>query len=331
MKSFKGYLTEMKPHHSQYDHDTNELIFDASNFLPLVLSTPALERAFGGLTRIKAWHMTDIDGLEGVVELQGKKASISAITEIGHQEVFNGVLTDGEVVVELEGTQLISADKDIRSIRLEAGRRAIDIYEHLHPSLFKDMERMRKQMFKKYHNIMIKLPDYEKLDYAIFAPNKKLPKTEQKERLAWSELGNELPQGDKGRLIKEWMDNCEKIIKKNKKAQQELRKKGRSALWDSPYDEKIINQISIKNVYVSKEWADYVGKAKPETSNPHSDSFDPSKSSYEHDSTNPDNYMPVSLYTKKMENKLKSLWKNFKIISESKIRALINKNSLGLI
>ena len=332
MKTFKGYLTEktMKPHHSQYNFDTNELIFDRMDLLPFVLSTPALERAFGGLTRIKAWHLTDIDGLEGVVELQGKKASISAITEIGHRAVFNGVLTDGEIVVELEGTQLISADVDIRTIRLEAGRRAMAIDEEMYPILYKDMEHMRKQMFKKYHNIMIKLPDYEKLDYALFAPNKKLPKTEQKELLAWRELGNELPQRDKGRLIKEWMDNCEKIIKKNKKAQQELRKKGRSALWDAAYDEKIINQISIKNVYVSKEWADYVGKAKPETSNPHSDLYDPSKSSYGHDLTSPDNYMPVSLYTKKMEGKLKSLWKNFKIISAPKIRTLINKKSIGL-
>ena len=331
MKTFKGYLTEktMKPHHSQYNFDTNELIFDRMDLLPFVLSTPALERAFGGLTRIKAWHLTDIDGLEGVVELQGKKASISAITEIGHRAVFNGVLTDGEVVVELEGIELISAAMDIRTIRLEAGRRAMNIEEHLYPSLFKDMKRMQEKMFKKYHNIMIKLPDYEKLDYALFAPNKKLPKTEQKELLAWRELGNELPQRDKGRLIKEWMDNCEKIIKKNKKAQQELRKKGRSAQWDAAYDEKIINQISIKNVYVSEEWANYVGKAKPESSDPHSDSFDPSKSSYEHD-VNQDNYMPVSLYTKNMERRLKSLWKNFKIISESKIRTLINKKSIGL-
>ena len=331
MKTFKGYLTEktMKPHHSQYNFDTNELIFDQMDLLPFVLSTPALERAFGGLTRIKAWHLTDIDGLEGVVELQGKKASISAITEIGHRAVFNGVLTDGEVVVELEGTQLISADVDIHTIRLEAGRRAMAIDEEMYPILYKDMEHMRKQMFKKYHNIMIKLPDYEKLDYALFAPNKKLPKTEQKEILAWGQMGDELPQKDKGRFIKEWIDNCENIIKKNKTAQQELRKKGRSAQWDSAYDEKIINQISIKNVYVSEEWANYVGKAKPESSDPHSDSFDPSKSSYEHD-VNQDNYMPVSLYTKNMERRLKSLWKNFKIISESKIRTLINKKSIGL-
>ena len=166
---------------------------------------------------------------------------------------------------------------------------------------------------------MIKLPDYEKLDYAAWSPDKKLPKIEKLQQMAWTELGNELPQGDKRRLIKEWMDNCEKIIKKNKKAQQELRKKGRSALWDAAYDEKVINQISIKNVYVSKEWADYVGKAKPENA---------PMDSHQHGDNN---YMPVSLYTKKMESKLKSLWKNFKIISEPKIRALINKNSLGLI
>ena len=79
---------------------------------------------------------------------------------------------------------------------------------------------------------------YLRLNYAG------LPKTEQKEILAWGQMGDELPQKDKGRFIKEWIDNCENIIKKNKKAQQELRKKGRSALWDAAYDEKIINQIA---------------------------------------------------------------------------------------
>ena len=73
---------------------------------------------------------------------------------------------------------------------------------------------------------------------------------------------------------------------------------------------------------MSKEWADYVGKEKPEGA-----PYD----SHGHGLTTPDNYMPVSLYTKKMEGKLKSLWKNFKIISAPKIRTLINKNSLGLI
>ena len=146
-------------------------------------------------------------------------------------------------------------------------------------------------------------------------------------------MGQTLSQKEKGQFIKEYIDNCEDILTKNKRARDELRKYGRamnvSLNKKHFYNESVINQISIKNVYVSEEWANYIGKAKPESSDPHSDLFDPSKSSYVHD-VNQDNYMPVSLYTKNMEHRLKSLWKNFKIISESKIRTLINKKSIGL-
>ena len=311
MKSFKGYLEE-----AQAGFNTKDMIFTNADTPALILSPTALERAFGTLERIKAWHVTDLSGLKGLIKLQGKKSSISVMTEIepSDHQPFEGIETGGGFVVELEGTELVSMDQDAWSERLEGGRRGISVTKELFPNMYRHLEFMVKKIYEKY----------SKEPYS---------RDSRKAGIAFNKLGQTLSQKEKGQFIKEYIDNCETILTKNKRARDELRKYGRamnvSLNKKHFYNESVVNQISIKNVYVSKEWADYVGKAKPETSNPHSDLYDPSKSSYEHD-VNQDNYMPVSLYTKNMERRLKSLWKNFKIISESKIRTLINKKSIGL-
>ena len=71
MKSFNGYLTE-----EQAGFNTKDMIFTNADTPALILSPTALERAFGGLERIKAWHVTDLSGLKGLIKLQGKKSSV---------------------------------------------------------------------------------------------------------------------------------------------------------------------------------------------------------------------------------------------------------------
>jgi len=196
-------------------------------------------------------------------------------------------------------------DQDAWSERLEGGRRGISVTKELFPNMYRHLEFMVKKIYEKY----------SKEPYS---------RDSRKAGIAFNKLGQTLSQKEKGQFIKEYIDNCETILTKNKRARDELRKYGRamnvSLNKKHFYNESVVNQISIKNVYVSEEWANYIGKAKPE---------DAPIDSHMHD-VNQDNYMPVSLYTKNMERRLKSLWKNFKIISESKIRTLINKKSIGL-
>jgi len=289
MKTFKGYLKE-----AQKIHNTKEFILDNYEIPALVLSTTALERVFGELAKIKGWHITDVDGLKGVIKIQGKKSSISVLTGIdsGSRNPFVGIETEGGIAVELDGTELLSSDRDAWTTRLEAGRRAILIEKKLFPSLFKDMKLMQKEIFKKYHNIMIKLPDieYEDSVYSVWAPNKKFPKGDDRE-MAFNEFGYVLPQKEKGQIVKDWIDNCENILKKNKIAQQELRKYGmeKGKGQGLKYNESVVNQISIKNVYVSEKW---IGGPRRK---------------------------------KRMSDILERLWKNFKIITPAKLTPLINK------
>ena len=67
MKSFNGYLKE-----AQAGFNTKDMIFTNADTPALILSTTALERAFGGLARIKGWHVTDLTGFKGLKKLQGK-------------------------------------------------------------------------------------------------------------------------------------------------------------------------------------------------------------------------------------------------------------------
>jgi hypothetical protein len=233
MKSFKSYLTE-----AQKIYNTKDFIFGWNEMPALVLSTTALERVFGGLARIKGWHVTNLPGVQGLKKIQGKKNSISVMRQINPKDnrALSGVDTKGGFVVELEGIELLSADKDVFTTRLESGRRGIRISKENFPSMFRHMVFVVKNMYEKYS----KKPQSKNSTQAAMELNG---------------LGQTLSQKEKGQFIKEYIDNCEDILMKNKTAQQELRKYGRSKDRDSSsgYNESVINQISIKNVYVMME------------------------------------------------------------------------------
>jgi len=261
MRTFKSFIFE-----AQAMFNTKDMVFTNAETPALILSSTALERVFGKLARIKAWHITDKIGLAGLIKIQGKKSSISVMTEIEPTDPtpFAGVETQGGIVVELEGTELLSHDKDAWSERLEGGRRAIHISKGEFPSMFRHMELMVKKMHEKYHNIMIKKSDYEESVYATYVwPKHEVPRDSKERALAFNGLGQSLSQKEKGQFIKEYIDNCESILKKNKMGQKELRKYGRAKIKGEGqhyYNESVVNQISIKNVYVVKEDPNRVGE-----------------------------------------------------------------------
>ena len=261
MRTFKSFIFE-----AQAMFNTKDMVFTNAETPALILSSTALERVFGKLARIKAWHITDKIGLAGLIKIQGKKSSISVMTEIEPTDPtpFAGVETQGGIVVELEGTELLSHDKDAWSERLEGGRRAIHISKGDFPSMFRHMELMVKKMHEKYHNIMIKKSDYEESVYATYVwPKHEVPRDSKERALAFNGLGQSLSQKEKGQFIKEYIDNCESILKKNKMGQKELRKYGRAKIKGEGqhyYNESVVNQISIKNVYVVKEDPNRVGE-----------------------------------------------------------------------
>jgi hypothetical protein len=239
MKTFKRYVSE-----EQNIHSTKDMIFSDTDPHALILSPTSLKRSFGGkLARITAWHITNIEGLAGIKKIQGRKSAISVMTEIEptDPQPFEGLETSGGIVIELEGTELMSEDRDAWTDRLEYGRRGVWIKEKTFPILFREIGNMIEKMYKKYAKSAI----METVPYS---------------KGAWNTLGDDVSQKLKGRLVGEYIDNCESIIKNSKNGKEELRRYGR-AMGDLQsgeraqhfYNESVINRITIKQVYVVLE------------------------------------------------------------------------------
>ena len=282
MKSFNGYLKE-----AQAGFNTKDMIFTNADTPALILSTTALERAFGGLARIKGWHVTDLTGFKGLKKLQGKKSSISVMTEIepSDHQPFDGIETEGGFVVELEGTELISSGQDAWSERLEGGRRGISVTKELFPNMYRHLEFMVKKIYEKY----------SKEPYS---------RDSRKAGIAFNKLGQTLSQKEKGQFIKEYIDNCETILTKNKRARDELRKYGRamnvSLNKKHFYNESVVNQISIKNVYaVLEKWDTWA--SSPWGSGDTEEQFEDE------------------------EKLLQTVWKNIQIKAQTELISMINK------
>ena len=260
MKTFKGFISEG----SRDSYDTKSYIFDKYVYPALILSPTALKRVFGNLNKIKAWHVTEQYEIGTLVRLQGKKSSISALTEINpsKSKPFEGMETDGGVVVEVEGLELLAAREDAWSELLDGGRRGINIDPKYFPNLYKDMRVMLGQIAEKYGKIISKYDDFEDTswydDVEQFGGKFSKMNNSESER-AWEGIGGDLTQKDKSNFVKEYIDKCEEVLKKNKKGQEDLRQYGRAKSKKkdgSDYNEIVINQIKIKNVYLVKNMFD---------------------------------------------------------------------------
>ena len=260
MKSFKEFISEG----SRGSFDTKSYIFYKYLYPALILSPTALKRVFGNLNKIKAWHVTEQYEIGTLVKLQGKKSSISALTEINpsKSKPFEGMETDGGVVVEVEGLELLAAREDAWTELLDGGRRGVYIDPKYFPDLYKDMKVMIKQIAEKYGKIISKYDDFENTSWWFWVESHKgkfSKMTNYESQEAFEAIGGDLTQKDKSNFVKEYIDKCEEVLKKNKKGQEDLRQYGRAKSKKkdgSDYNEIVINQIKIKNVYLVKEMFD---------------------------------------------------------------------------
>ena len=257
MKRFKEFISEG----SRGSFDTKSYIFSHYETPALILSSTALERVFGKLNKIIAWHVTEQYVFDTLVKLQRKKSSISALTEINpsKSKPFEGMETDGGVVVEVEGVELLAAREDAWSELLESGRRGVLIDPKYFPNLYKDMKIMLDQIAEKYGKIISKYDDFEDTSWWYWIESHKgkfSNMSNYESREALEDIGSDLTQKDKSKFVKEYIDNCEELLKQNKKGQEDLRRYGRAKSkkkGGSDYNEIVLNQIKIKNIYLVKE------------------------------------------------------------------------------
>ena len=254
MKSFKYFITEATD--QKWQQSLSSLIFDTGreeNFyldVPIPLSSSIFKRVWPDDIRTTVFHLTDVDGLDKLVKLQGKKKSISAFTSMDRYYYSRGVQTEGGIVAEIDGNVLIAAPTDIMSRPDNTGRRwtafrAISGREKFGriddltiKSIAKDVEKLFKQLITTYY------------------PDKLQPYSKKLANTQWQYIGAH-PLSDKRKIIADYIDGMEKIIKKHSaKLRGVFTRYLDRRRTDDAWDEIIVNDIKIKQVHIlTSDWA----------------------------------------------------------------------------
>ena len=254
MKSFKYFIKEATG--QKWQQSLSSLIFDTGreeNFyldVPIPLSSSIFKRVWPDDIRTTVFHLTDVDGLDKLVKLQGKKKSISAFTSMDRYYYSRGVQTEGGIVAEIDGNVLIAAPTDIMSRPDNTGRRwtafrAISgrekfgrIDDQTIQSIGKDVEKLFKQLITTYY------------------PDKLQPYSKKLANTQWQYIGAH-PLSDKRKIIADYIDGMEKIIKKHSaKLRGVFTRYLDRRRTDDSWDEIIVNDIKIKQVHIlTSDWA----------------------------------------------------------------------------
>ena len=254
MKSFKYFIKEATG--QKWQQSLSSLIFDTGreeNFyldVPIPLSSSIFKRVWPDDIRTTVFHLTDVDGLDKLVKLQGKKKSISAFTSMDRYYYSRGVQTEGGIVAEIDGNVLIAAPTDIMSRPDNTGRRwtafrAISgrekwgrIDDQTIQSIRKDIEKLFKQLITTYY------------------PDKLQPYSKKLANTQWQYIGQH-PLSDKRKIIADYIDGMEKIIKKHSaKLRGVFTRYLDRRRTDDAWDEIIVNDIKIKQVHIlTSDWA----------------------------------------------------------------------------
>ena len=247
-----------------WQQSLSKLLFDTRERsllrdIKIPLSTPIQKRIWPETPRTTVFHLTDPDGVNGLIKIEGTKKSISTLANVEANIISSGIRGGGGVVVELEGDVLMAAADDIMSQPDKTGRRWIELrdLQTLVPrnkmatalgaggTFEKDAINLCKELLLKYS-------EEKDIETSI--------KMNAMRNIAsdWEGMVT-LPGKKKSLLIKDYIDGMEKIMKLHSKPLKKLfynylvtrDKAGKDRLWD----EIVVNNIKIKMLHTA-EWGD---------------------------------------------------------------------------
>ena len=260
MKSFKGYLLN----EVAWTESLSTMLFDLPRAgfkdIHIPLSPSIFKRIWPKPVRTKAFHLTDLVGVQKLKKMQGSKRSISAFYNMTDYMIQSGIRTEGGYVVELEGDVLAASPDDLSSQPDKSGRRWITVSTLMNsptdsdpglggksklPGLEDDIQRLLERILTKNGE-----------DVLMFG------KTEI--GLMWSGLGKKTGGKALSLIIKDYIDGMEKIMKKHSKSLRQLfisytmdktqvpdPDSGDTAMWD----EIVVNNVKMKKIHVSPEFS----------------------------------------------------------------------------
>ena len=253
-----------------WQQSLSKLLFDTrERFLlrdiKIPLSTPIQKRIWPKTPRTTVFHLTDPDGVNALIKIEGTKKSISTAANIEHNIIGAGIKTYGGIVVELEGDVLIAASGDIMSQPDKTGRRWIELSD-LQTLVPKNKMAtalgaggaFEKDAISLCKELLLKYSEEKDIETSI--------KLNAMRNIASDWEGMVTLSGKKkSLLIKDYIDGMEKIMKLHSKPLKKLfynylvkrDKDGTGRLWD----EIVVNNIKIKMLHSSEhgDWLEDTG------------------------------------------------------------------------
>ena len=265
MKSFKQFIKEAPHYKPAWTESLSTMLFDLPREglkdAKIPLSPAIFKRVWPKSIRSKAFHLTDLIGVQRLKKMQGKKKSISAFYNMTDYMIQSGIRTEGGYVVELEGDVLAAAPDDISSQPDKTGRRWLTFSTLMNKSTASDPGLDGASKLKKMES------DLQNLLVEILGKNGKGPYRPGDTNViakAWSYLGKSVGGKEKSVIIKDYIDGMEKIMKKYSKPLKSVftdytkkrtldpdEDSGEKAMWD----ELVVNNIKIKMIHVSPEFS----------------------------------------------------------------------------
>jgi len=150
--------------------------------LPFCISKPMMTRMQNTQVEVEAFHVTDIDYIGTLFEVQNSSKSLSVTTKVESVRdgvvMMEGVETGGGILVELVGDVPFAGDSDIFTSPDSQGRRWLDIYqfagelskrkEYLsNPDLLHNWELIYKKTILEHTKNFIKPNWHELLDMGL--------------------------------------------------------------------------------------------------------------------------------------------------------------------
>ena len=216
---FADYLNEKN---AQGNTDMRTLI--AMNYIPL--STPMMDR-LGYSYEDEAYHVTDVQYLEDLKKLQGKKKQISAFTKGGNE--LMKLPSNPTLLIKLEGNIVIDADSDMWTAIDSGGRRWINVVA------------AKEENGTEYS---------EKLSFFIGGIKNKIIKSLGYDAVANTYQGiagiNNMLKSDRNKLYKLYIEEVEKYLQKD--GYKLLSKHLKENITYS-YNEVILNKFKIVGAY----------------------------------------------------------------------------------
>ena len=265
MISFKQFIKEAPHYKPAWTESLSTMLFDLPREglkdAKIPLSPAIFKRVWPKSIRSKAFHLTDLIGVQRLKKMQGKKKSVSAFYNMTDYMIQSGIRTEGGYVVELEGDVLAAAPDDISSQPDKTGRRWLTFSTLMNKSTASDPGLGGASKLKKMEK------DLQDLLVEILGKNGKGPYRAGDTNViakAWSYLGKSVGGKEKSIIIKDYIDGMEKIMKKYsrplKSVFTDYTKKrtldpdpdsGDTAMWD----ELVLNNFKIQMIHVSPEFS----------------------------------------------------------------------------